>query len=62
MLPRAWKRRPDPFEHGDMPRRDAAHPEETGAARNSALTAVAAALMILLAGAGLTLILTDWLR
>jgi hypothetical protein len=61
-LPQAWKRRPDPFAAGDMPQRDAADPEDTGAARNSALTAVVAAAMILLAGAALTLILTDWLR
>jgi hypothetical protein len=62
MLPRAWKRRPDPFQHGDVPRRGLANPEDTGAARNSGRTAVMAAVMILLAGAGLTLILTDWLR
>ena len=63
ILPRAWKRRPDPFSApGDhKPMRDNAHPEERGDSGDG-WTAVRGAVVFILGAAVVTWVLITLLR
>ena len=53
LLPRRWRKRPDPFAHGDhRPLRANAHPEEEAAGSSDSRTALFSGF-VMLAAAGL---------